>query len=53
VANDQTFQMRISRELIERVDQWRRAQKDIPSRAAAIRRLVEAALTHEKTRGKR
>jgi hypothetical protein len=31
--------------LIERLDAWRRKQGDLPSRAEAIRRLVEQALT--------
>lgn len=30
---------------MERVDEWRRAQPDIPARAEAIRRLVEAGLS--------
>jgi metal-responsive CopG/Arc/MetJ family transcriptional regulator len=29
---------------MERVDAWRAAQKDAPSRSEAIRRLVEAGL---------
>jgi hypothetical protein len=38
---DRPFQMRVSDEFLRLVDDWRRRQKDIPSRAEAIRRLVE------------
>lgn len=30
---------------MERVDEWRRVQPDIPARAEAIRRLVETGLS--------
>lgn len=39
--NDKQFQMRVSEEFLRRLDDWRRAQPDIPSRAEAIRLLVE------------
>jgi hypothetical protein len=38
------FQMRLSDEFLDRVDQWRRKQADLPSRAEAIRRLTTAML---------
>jgi hypothetical protein len=38
------FQMRVSPSWLATIDEWRRAQPDIPSRAEAIRRLVEIAL---------
>ena len=38
---DRPFQMRVSEEFLRIVDDWRRRQKDLPSRAEAIRRLVE------------
>lgn len=38
------FEMRANREWVERVDEWRRKQPDIPSRAEAVRRLVDKAL---------
>lgn len=38
------FEMRASEQWIVLVDDWRRHQSDIPSRAEAIRRLVTAAL---------
>lgn len=44
---EHTFQMRVSQKWLERIDEWRAQQKPIPSRAEAIRRLVEAALARE------
>jgi hypothetical protein len=44
LLNDKQFQMRISEEFLAQIDEWRRAQPDIPGRAEAIRRLVEIAL---------
>ena len=38
------FEMRLDPEMIERIDQWRREQSDLPGRAEAIRRLVDKAL---------
>jgi hypothetical protein len=35
------FQMRVSPAFLRLVDDWRRKQPDLPSRAEAIRRLVE------------
>jgi hypothetical protein len=40
---ERPFQMRVSEEFSRTVDDWRRRQKDLPSRAEAIRRLVELA----------
>lgn len=34
----------ISKALIRRIDDWRRLQPEIPTRAAAARMLIEAAL---------
>jgi hypothetical protein len=31
-------------EQLQRIDAWRRVQEDLPSRAEAIRRLIDAAL---------
>lgn len=42
------FEMRAETTWLKRVDDWRRKQADLPSRAEAIRRLVEAALAHRK-----
>jgi hypothetical protein len=38
------FEMRMEPETLKKVDDWRRTQPDLPSRAEAVRRLVEAAL---------
>jgi hypothetical protein len=39
------FQMRVSPSFLKTVDEWRRKQPDLPSRAEAIRRLVELGLS--------
>lgn len=41
---DRSFQMRVSDDWLELIDRWRRTQPEIPSRAEAIRRLVELGL---------
>jgi hypothetical protein len=41
---DRPFQMRLSRQFLEPLDEWRRKQPDLPSRAEAIRRLTSAML---------
>jgi hypothetical protein len=41
------YQIRLSREFWARVDEWRRQQPEIPTRAVAIRRLVELGLAHD------
>ena len=41
---DRPFQMRVSEGFLRTVDDWRRRQRDLPSRAEAIRRLVELAV---------
>lgn len=38
------FELRLSSDLLARVDEWRRNQPDLPSRSEAFRRLVEAGL---------
>jgi len=43
-GNTERFQMRASRAFLESLDKWRRQQPDLPSRAEAIRRLVELGL---------
>jgi hypothetical protein len=40
---DRLFQMRVSEQFLRTVDEWRRYQTDLPSRAEAVRRLVELA----------
>lgn len=38
------FELRLEQETLDKVDAWRRDQADMPSRAEAVRRLVEAGL---------
>jgi len=45
------FLMMVSPGFLERVDQWRRKQPDLPNRSEAIRRLVEAGI--RSTKGER
>ncbi len=42
------FELRLPPELGDEIDQWRRQQPDLPSRAEAARRLIEAGLKAEK-----
>jgi|HubBroStandDraft_4_1064222.scaffolds.fasta_scaffold1283362_1 hypothetical protein len=44
LTHDRVFQMRASEEFLRQIDDWRREQPDLPSRAEAIRRLIEAGL---------
>lgn len=41
------YQIRLSTSFWKKVDEWRRQQDEIPPRAEAIRRLVEAGLAAE------
>ena len=43
------FELRLSLELLARVDEWRRAQSDLPSRSEAVRRLMEIGLSAQTT----
>lgn len=53
MADEKTrpFQMRVAPEWLDRIDEWRRTQPDIPSRAEAIRRMVDQALDDKSTPG--
>jgi hypothetical protein len=42
---DKAINLRASAELIARIDAWAGSQEDRPSRAEAIRRLLERALS--------
>jgi metal-responsive CopG/Arc/MetJ family transcriptional regulator len=53
LIHDRPFQMRASAEFLAKVDDWRRKQPDLPSRAEAIRRLVEIALQEKPKSRKR
>lgn len=46
---DQRIQLVASKQFNELVDNWRRAQSDLPSRSEAIRRLVQQGLEFEET----
>lgn len=41
---DRPFQMRVTEDFLRMLDDWRRKQPDLPSRAESIRRLVEQAV---------
>lgn len=43
-ARNERFEMRVEEGMLERVDEWRGKQDEMPSRAEAIRRLVELGL---------
>ncbi len=46
------FELRLDQDILERVDAWRREQHELPSRAEAIRRLVESGLSGAATSGR-
>jgi hypothetical protein len=43
-ALDETFNMRVPGDTLRRVDEWRRRTPDLPTRAEAVRRLIEIGL---------
>lgn len=43
-AKSERFEMRLDEDILARVDKWRGNQDDVPSRAEAMRRLVELGL---------
>jgi hypothetical protein len=42
------FELRLSPDLSDEIDEWRRKQQDIPARAEAARRLIVRGLEAEK-----
>jgi len=54
-AEEQTerFQMRVSPSFLRMVDEWRRRQPDLPSRAEAIRRLVGRGMSEPEKRARK
>ncbi|MCH8808816.1 MAG: HAMP domain-containing protein [Proteobacteria bacterium] len=44
-AKTERFEMRLSQRALDNVDAWRANQDDFPSRAEAVRRLIEAGLS--------
>jgi len=49
-TKSERFEMLVDPAFLRRIDDWRRKQPDLPSRAEAIRRLVEQALKRDKTK---
>jgi hypothetical protein len=47
------LELRVDAEFLEKVDEWRRIQPDLPPRAAAIRRLVEKGLDADRAEPKK
>jgi hypothetical protein len=50
------MQIRVSPEFLEKLDNWRRMQPDLPTRTESIRRIVEGVIADvggQKTRRKR
>lgn len=45
---EKQFQMRVSEEFLQTLDDWRRGQLNIPSRAEAIRQLVGWGIMYER-----
>jgi uncharacterized protein YfbU (UPF0304 family) len=43
-AKTERFEMRLGQDTLDRVDWWRSRQDDLPSRAEAVRRLIESGL---------
>jgi hypothetical protein len=43
-AKSERFEMRIEAEMLAKIDEWRRRQEDLPSRAEAVRRLIELGM---------
>jgi metal-responsive CopG/Arc/MetJ family transcriptional regulator len=41
------FTMRVNKQWLEEIDNWRRTQQNIPSRAEAIRVLVSATINQK------
>lgn len=46
-VDSEAVNVRIDRPSLTRLDEWRRAQDDLPTRPEAIRRLIEAGLRAE------
>ena len=44
-AKTERFEMRLDRDLLRKVDAWRTHQTDIPSRAEAVRRLIDTGVS--------
>lgn len=49
-AKSERFEMRLDQGVLDKVDAWRGRQSDLPSRAEAMRRLMEGALASDDPR---
>jgi hypothetical protein len=47
VVQTHQLQTRVSVDFLRKLDEWRRAQADLPSRTEAIRRIVESVIGAE------
>lgn len=45
VAQSERIHFAIDPDLVRAIDEWRRAEHDLPGRSEAVRRLVELGLT--------
>lgn len=52
-AKTERFEMRLDQSILDRLDVWRSRQDDLPSRAEAVRRLMEAGLEQDSPQGVR
>jgi hypothetical protein len=50
-ALDETFNLRLPGDTLRRVDEWRRRTPDLPTRAEAVRRLLEIGLRAPRAEG--
>ena len=46
-TKSERFELRLDTESLEKIDKWRSAQDDVPSRAESVRRLIEKGLLNE------
>lgn len=46
-TKSERFELRLDTESLEKIDNWRSSQEDIPSRAESVRRLIEKGLLNE------
>ena len=46
-TKNERFEFRVTEDFVKRLDDWRRRQPDLPTRASAVRQLVEKQLTAE------
>jgi hypothetical protein len=52
VVQTHQLQTRVSADFLAKLDEWRRAQPDLPSRTEAIRRIVEQVVDAAPKRGR-